>query len=238
MNRIFSPHLLGACSVLLAASLSAWSAPVRLNGSFFTTIVSRGVWGTNGLNLESRTNESSAPIVDSLVSQAAWLNSQAETDFLRISAYAASDYPLHDTAAASAKAVVNFSPTSTDVVPIFIDVTGRGHWYYSLGSISLFDVTAGAMMWNFDWDGPSGTLPWVDHGNEEPRGTASLTMNTALQAAHDYRLTLFSWVSSQEPSSPHIQMQVGGIRVVPEPSPLTLLSLAGLALVAARFRRQ
>ena len=238
MNRIFSPHFAGTCAVLLAACTSAWSTPVRLNGSYFTTIVSRGVWGINGFDLESRTNESSLPIVDSLVSEAAWINSRSETDFLTISSYAASDYPFHDTATASAKAVVNFSPSSTDVVPIFIDVIGRGHWYFSLGSISLYDVTAGTMLWNFDWNGTSGTLPWVDHGNVEPRGTAAVTMHTALQDAHDYRLTLYSWVNSQEPSSPHIQIQVRGIQVIPEPSAIALVSLAGLGLMVARSRRQ
>ena len=236
MNRIFSPQFAGVCSVLLATSFfSAWSAPIRLNGSYFTTVVSRRV---NGLGVESRTNESSSPIVDSLVSQGDWLNSRSETDFLSISSYAASDYPLHDRATASAKAVVNFSPSSTDVVPIFIDVIGRGHWYFSLGSISLYDVTAGAMLWNFDWNGTSGTLPWVDHGSVEPRGTASLTMDTALLQTHDYRLTLYSWVNSQEPSSPHIQMQVGGLRVVPEPSVIALMSLTGIALIVARSRRK
>ena len=238
MNRIFSPHLAGVCSVWLVASLSAWATPITINSSYFTTIVSRGVWGINGLDLESRTNESSSPIVDSLVSQADWLNSRAETDFLRISSYAASDYPIHDTASASAKAVVNFSPSSTDVVPIFVDLVGRGHWYFSMGSISLYDVTAGAMLWNFDWNGASGTMPWVDHGSVEPRGTASVTTNTALMQAHDYRLTLYSWVNSQEPSSPHIQMQVGGLRVVPEPSAIALVSLAGFGLMVARSRRK
>ena len=238
MNRIFSPHLAGALSLLLAAGVSAWSAPVRLNGSHFTTVVSRGVWGINGLELESRTNESSSPIADSLVSEAAWLNSRAEAGFLRTSSFAASDYPFHDSAAASSTAVLNFSTEATILMRLSIEVTGWGHWYFSLGSITLNDVTSGTTLWNLDWNGFSGTLPWVDDGGAEPRGTAAMTMNTEFLAGHDYQLTLYSWVSSQEPSSPRIDIEVGGIQVVPEPNVIAMVSLAGFGLMLARSRRR
>ena len=203
-----------------------------------TTVVSRGLWGINGLDLESRTTESSAPISDSLVSEAAWFNARADADLLRISSYAASDYPLHESATASAKSELSFSPEDSALVPISIKVTGWGHWYFSLGSVALYDLTTGTTLWNIDWNGESGTMPWSVQGDEEPRGTAALTINTELLESHDYQLTLFSWVNSQEPSSPHILMQVSGIEVVPEPSVIALMSLSGIGLIAAHSRRQ
>ena len=234
MNR-FKCYLPIVFSLAFTVSVSASPVGVTLRDAQYTTFVSRGVWGIEGLNLESRTNESGMPIADSLVSETAWLNSRAEASLFRISSYAASDYPLHDLATASADAKLTFSPIASAVVPLSIEVTGWGHWYFSIGSVALYDVTAGTTLWNYEWNGQSGTMPWLEQGSEEPRGSAVLTIDTELLESHDYRLTLFSWVNSQEPSAPHIQMQVKGIEVVPEPSAIAFLSLAGLALVV--FRR-
>lgn len=236
LNRNFVSRWAGAGLLMLVTCVAAPAASVRLNDAHYTTSVSRGGWGINGLDLESRTTDATSPIADSLISEAAWLNSRAEAGPLRISSFAASDYPLHDTATASAKSELSFSPEVDSLVPIAIDVKGWGHWYFSLGHATLHDVSAGTTLWNFDWDGQSGTLPWHDHGNDEPRGTASLVVDTQLFAAHEYKLTLFSWVSSQEPSSPHIVMEVTGLEVVPEPGVFALTAMAAIGVVAARRR--
>lgn len=212
------------------------AAQVSLKDAHHTISVAREVWDLNGLNLESRTTESVLPINDSLLSGAAWINAQAEANLLRISAFAAADYPNHDSSSASARSEFSFSPEMDTVAPITIDVTGWDHWYFSLGYVTLFDITSGATLWDYNWDGPSGTLPWVDHAGEEPRGTANLTLGTELLEAHDYRLTMFTSVGSQEPSSPHILVQVSGL-IVPEPSAFALIALAGTGLVFARRRQ-
>lgn len=238
MNRIFIPHIVSAGCLLLAASISISAAPVTMTDSHFTISVSRGRWEPGGLNLETRSTESVVPINDSFMSQETLLIAHAEADLLRISTFAAADYPNYDTASASAKSEITFSPAANTLMPIGIEAIGWDHWYFSIGNVSLVDVTTGTTLWDFAWDGLSGTMPWLDQGGVEPKATASLALNTELFESHDYRLTMFTSVNSQEPSLPQILIQVTGIQVVPEPTVFALVVLAGIGLVATRGQRQ
>jgi hypothetical protein len=237
MNRVFVQSLVCVGGFFLAARCCVGAAQVVVQETHYNTYVSRGVWVAQDLVLESRTLESSDSLSDSLGFEPGWVNARAEAGWLRLSAFAAADYPLHDTSSASAGSAFTFSPQADTVAPIGIEITGWDHYFFSSGSVSLVDLTANSVLWDFDWDGSSGTVPWLDHGADEPRGTASLILNTTLFELHDYRFSMFAGVGSQEPSSPRIEVVVSGLEV-PEPSTFALASLGATALLMRRSRQR
>lgn len=235
--RVCIPGLGWCLGILLAACPRAEAVPVFVKEAHHTTQVSRGKWLDQQLVLESRSLDSSSSLSDSLGFEPDWVNARAESALLRLSVFAAADFPLHDTSGATAGAEFAFSPGTDAVTPISIDFTGRGHYFLSYGHVSLVDVTTDSVLWDFDWDGFSGTVPWLDHTGEEPRGTAFLALNTPLLGSHDYRFSMFVGVGSQGPNLPHVEIQVSGFQVVPEPTACSLMALGAAAWLLERRRR-
>jgi len=235
MNRIYNQWIGRICVLLSATCLSATATSVTVLDARHITYVARGYWVTQELILEERKLEAPVAHSDSLGVEPGWVNARAETDLLSISAFAAADYPLHDNSTASAETEFTFSPETDSLTPININFTGWDRYSSSYGYVRLLDVTANSMLWDYYWDGFSGTVPWEDHPGETPRGVASLTLNTMLFDTHNYRFSMFVAVGSQDPSSSRVQIRASGLEV-PEPAVFSFLALGAAALIARRRR--
>jgi len=233
MNRIYNQWLGRICVLLSATSLSATAASVTVLDSWHVTYVARGFWRTQELILEWRELESAVAHSDALGVEP--VNARAEADLLRISAFAAADYPLHDNATATAETEFTFAPVTDSLTPININFTGWDRYSSSYGYVRLLDLTANSMLWDYYWDGFSGTVPWEDRPGETPRGVASLTLDTMLFETRTYRLSMFVGVGSQDPSSSRVQISVSGLDV-PEPTFSSFLALGAIALIVRRRR--
>lgn len=234
MKLISIPRLALGVVIASLTSVPAAPLPVTVTYELHTVFVSRGSFGPGGLDLESRTTELPVPVSDSLISAGSWVNAEAESSWLRISAFAAIDFPNYDTASASARTELHFIPDSAGSAPITLDFTGGDHWYFSNGSVSLYDLTDSTSLWSYDWSGFTGTVPWVY--SDVNSANAMLSLPTGLMDTHEYRFIMFTEVFSQEPSEPEIVIELSGIQV-PEPSSSVLLALAAIGWAIRRSRR-
>jgi len=231
MKLISIPRLALGVLIAFLTNVPAAPLPVTVTHELHTVSVARGSSGPGGLDVESRTNELSVPVSDSLISGGSWVNAAAESILLRISAFAAIDFPNYDSASASARTEFHFIPDSNGSAPITLDFSGGDHWYISNGSVSLFDLTDSSSLWSYDWSGFAGTVPWVY--SDVNSATAMLSLPTGLIDSHEYRFIMFTQVFSQEPSEPEIVIELSGLQV-PEPSSSCLLGLAAIGFAIRR----
>lgn len=191
----------------------------------------------------SRTTVSPVPISDALYHPISGLpQAEAYAGPFEISAFTAPniDHPdyVYYNAYASGASKIWFSPLASETTTINMQFLGwEDQSYYSGGSVRLFDVTSGSELWNYEWNGTlGGTVPWVLPGGA-PLMTATVTVDTAFDAANVYELTLYTWTDSQEPERASMVIQLSGLEPLPEPSTFALFGLGSLALTMGRRRR-
>lgn len=236
-------------TVALASNGYSFPMPINILDTRNTTTVSTYNWamGEEGgiETAESRTLLSSANLSDSLQHPVSGqLEAAASVGWFGVSALTDAVSPLSDSwrwgSRASAETEIRFTPLLSATTTINIQFTGWGHWFQSLGFVSLYDVTTDQTIWSYSW-GQTGVtgldVPWLDNPGEVPRGTASLTLETDFNAANTYALTMYVGDQSVPPYSPHILMELDGLVPVPEP-PVSALVSVGSLVMAMRLRRR
>jgi hypothetical protein len=215
---------LTAALTLALMSESAPAAGLNILDTRYTTVVHTYSFEGGEYNA-SRTNVSGSRIIDSLFHPVTGqLEAQADADLFRVTAYTAADG--HDLFRAGSLAIsesqIRFSLSESITLPLTIDFSGWGQWYFSGGYVRLVDLTSDLESWNYWWQGFSGNVPWII-GGEDPTASASVTVPTVFQAGSIYALTLRTWTGSNPPDTERIRIQV-----VPEPSSLLVLSFGVL----------
>lgn len=237
-------------TVALASSSYSDPMPINILDTIHTTTVSTFNWALGeegGIEAaESRTLLSSTPLSDSLHHPVSGqIEAAASAGRFGVSALTDAASPLSDSlrwgSRASAETEIRFTPLMTATTTINIQFTGWGHWFHSLGFVSLYDVTADQTIWSYSWGqtGVSGLdVPWLENPGEVPRGTASLALETDFNAANTYALTMYVGDQSVPPYSPHVLMELDGLVSVPEPSVSPLVGGGSLVMALGRRRRR
>jgi hypothetical protein len=147
-------------------------------------------------------------------------------------------YSPGPTASAIATNQIQFSPLMDATQTVGLRFFGWNEWYYSAGSVRLFDATAGVELWNYGWEGQDRrNVPWIDPvGGTDWRAAAALNPETDFLASHQYELTMYT-VTGANHDDQRILIQLTGLEVIPEPSTTLLLAVCGAALVILRRRK-
>jgi len=192
-----------------------------------------------------RTSVSANPVSDSIYHPVSGvLEAEANAGLFSISVLTAADGrndALRLSSNARASSELWFSPLTSETTPINLQFSGWNQWYYSGGSVSLFDVTSGEEVWNFWWQGSiQGTVPWT-FDDLEPGvlvHTANLMLETDFIAGNTYKLSMHTGSTSVPADSQRILIELSGFDpiVVPEPTVLSLIGLGALGLVLLRRR--
>ena len=160
---------------------------------------------------------------------------EASADLFDIYVYGSNATPQSATSA-NARTYFEFMTLSDVVAPITLDFSGAAQSYWSSGSVSLFDLTAGAAVWEYEWiSGFSGSVPWMNRsgGGFE----ASLAPSTPLLLDNHYAFSMSMTTQGQEAEVQDLRVRLSGIHDIPEPSTVALL-LAAFAAGAYRARHR
>ena len=177
---------------------------------------------------------------DSLVREG-HTDAAAQAKMFELSAYTSSgtDGPPDFTtfgirSAATAISEMSFMPVVSGLASIGLDFKGTYEWFWSAGSVSLFDATLGQELWAHGWSGPSSVLDfgWVfTPGTLD--ATATLALPTFLSSTHTYEFSMSTSTNSNPGDQQLIAVNLSGLtpHAVPEPSSGLFLAvgLAGLA---------
>jgi hypothetical protein len=235
---------IGFTRVAQAASGDSLISPMPINilETQYTTTVS--VWSYSKIPPDdrgitnSRTMVSPVPISDSMYSSRGWLEAEANAGLFDVSAIADADdrydITLEAHAGAEALAEIWFSPLASETTPINIQFSGGSYVFYTDGQISLLDVTSGDELWKLWWNGGglhNGNVPWelTDVGS-----SATVTLDTAFNAAHTYRLSMGTGGGSALIDFEYSSIQLFGLEPIPEPSAFALTGLGGALLLLPR----
>lgn len=139
---------------------------------------------------------------------------------------------------ATATSQMLFVPVGNGVGEVVLDFRGYFEYFFSAGSVRLFDVTSNQQLWNYGWQGFQGNVPWADDPGPA-RVMATLIVPTLLLSTHMYEFSMFTTTTSNPPDSEMITISLSGLkpRVVPEPSSLLLFSYALVGLGGVAWRR-
>ena len=245
-------------AVLLGTG-TAFADPFNINllSATFRTRVSTTA-DSPGLPTTSRQTVSNTPTSDSLLVPVAPLHPSlpaavgaiAETGVFSVHADTTSSPSLTPLYASSALALTEllFAPLQNGVATIDLDLTtsGSGADHWSEGTISLFDTTTNAQIWNYGWDsigafmGGSGFWRPATYGvllDSSPLLLNDiLSIGTAFDASHQYRLLIYTLTQSQNDHQ-GITLEVSGLHEVPEPASIALLGVGALIARQAARRR-
>lgn len=231
------------------ATITASPLEVNLLGSKYSTyvFVATDVDWSAGV---SRTNLSFHPYSDSIYStfhdpqtpaNVGILGADANADLFGVSVRT---YCQHNkvffpekNSTAIAKSEISFAPLTSGLATLSFDRHVAQEWFYSEGSVSLFDVTANQTLWDYSWTF-SQFIPGADRSfNEDGSEDWTCLLETNFDATHTYALSMReqSWADSD---NQQIALQLSGLTVVPEPSAFALTGLAAIGLLSSRRRRQ
>jgi hypothetical protein len=191
----------------------------------------------------ARSQDSTTAISDSLrVNDAEW--ARVHSDLFSISTYTEAKDPVTRFAysKASAESVTEFLSLQSGTVLLNVDLTAEDYAIlFSQGAVTLVDVTAGLMLWDYWWDTRNanfGNVPWIAQGTCCSLWTAGLDLETPLSASHLYSLRIFGGTDSSIPDLETLTISVSGLQPVPEPSTLFLVgSAAAIGVWRRRCRR-
>ena len=233
-GKSISRFLLFLALPLLFVNAYADPLPVGFSSSLYTTFVSVSCNGADGPTNQFRTTISSSPTGDDLilVGPGSGGESEAHSSFFGVEAYSA---VFGGQGTASATNLISFAPVTDQTQSLDFQFSSVARYYYSSGSVRLFDQTSATELWNYYWDGStSGNVPWVST-NFGFTATAQLNLQTDFYAAHVYELTMNTSVGSAS-DTVQAQIELLGLQAIPEPSSIALLLTALPALFAIRRR--
>jgi hypothetical protein len=244
--------------LLLAVEGQAGPLTIQILQAEYTTTVASQIYNfdTETAIERIRTTVSQTPIGDALsITDGVEAVSAADLFAVDLFTQAFPTDPLAfaSFAQASALSMIQFSPTQSGTVPIGLEFVGRDKGFIaSTSSVSLFDLSASNLLWSY------GTLaggsvaplpPWTFsqtpclahcRGDGELfTATAMLDVDTLLDATHVYALTLFAQTAADKDRE-FFTTRVSGLRPVPEPSSVLLLTTAsaGFWVRCVRERRR
>ena len=239
MSQDLVMHIGRIVVLLLATQLSSMAVEIEVKSAQYSTYVARG--DHNGFPPSSRTNFSFVPISDFYTNSDEYSTVESEADaalFMIFSLAAAAQHQgLPGFAEASVEAQFTFAPVSDVLAQIHLEFFAKGQYFYGGNDVSLFDVTADALMWSYyDQGFGGGNIPWI---YDSTRGgiVASLTLPTQLLMTHDYNFKMSSRGASIFPDWNLRLTQMSGLEV-PEPTAFSLFVLAGGLLMALRRRQK
>lgn len=196
--------------------------------------------------VKSRTKYSSYPISDYLYGEISLgtmtfsAEAEAIADFFEVSVFGITKLW---SSLASAKTEIIFTPLIDGLQSLSIDFAGYYDYFFSEGSVSLFDLTENQELWNYSWDHWfAGNVPWELVAGDVPGLTAvaTLSLDTYFAADHTYTLKMFAGMDSNSDAE-LIKIKLTGLKIVsvPEPSTFILLCLGFLGLVSlkGKFRK-
>ena len=132
-------------------------------------------------------------------------------------------------------------PVVSGLANIGFDFKGIYEWFWSEGSVGLFDATLGQELWQRGWSGPSGVTDfgWVFTPGTL-NATASLIFDTALLSTHTYELSMSTSTNSNPGDQQLVTINLSGLtpHAAPEPSALLLLGSAFAMLIAWRWKQR
>jgi hypothetical protein len=256
--RVVAP-LLALVALVVAVPADASPIGVTILSAEFATTVS--ITENSGL-ATTRSTFSSAPTTDSLtvpvssVVQAQFpgippeVGAFADSGLLRVATDTTSFSLLTPLYSSMSVAGANllFSPVVDGIATFGIDLTvGGSAPDWSEGSVRLIDVSVGQELWAYGWDFSIARVSEVDPFEvifgtplflSALYGVDVLNVETALQASHQYALTL-SLLSQSQNDSQHVSIDVTGIHAVSEPDTIALLFLGmiGIGVGKVRIRR-
>jgi len=217
----------------------------------YSTAVSAGRYADPfpvGFIVESRSVDSPTPISDSLYHPITGdLEAHAVAGSFEVSAFTAAAggniTPYYSQSTfASATTEITFSPAGDWTGPIDFNFFGAEQWFFSEGYVSMRDVTADVTLWDYGWGQfwplPGSTVSWVEQPEPYSDGwrvKASLSLDTDLNSAHTYELTMHTSTGSNPPDVEYIVIGISDFQIVPEPS---LFALAGLGVTACLTLRR
>ena len=238
-HKIIAGFVALSMSPWLAANALAQPLSINVLDAQYSTLVSATYpFGTDFTNVSSLT-VSSSPTTDLLT-----LNdpsppflvggsSAANSGWFGVEAYSAI---FGGSGGSSATNQITFAPMTDQTQSLDLLFSSDWRYYFSSGSVRLFDLTASTELWNYYWDGStSGNVPWawVVIGST---ASAELNLETDFYASHVYELTMNTSVGSAS-DTVQAQIQLLGLQaIVPEPSSIALLLMALPALFAIRRR--
>jgi hypothetical protein len=237
--------------VLLGFALRAGAAslPINILDAQYTNYLATSRWTFEDGDIvavtdASRPATSPNPLSDSLYHPVSGLlEAEANADLFKIGVYTSAegrDDPFRAAALAWVGSDLWFSPLVSGTTTVSVQFLGWHQFQYTWGGVNLFDVTSGNEVWNFWWEGDrQGTVPWVYTGGENPRGTATLALETDFVAGNTYKLSMYSGAISNPGDRQRILIELSGFDpiAVPEPTALSLAGLGALSLALVRRRR-
>jgi len=223
------------CTALVLTLMNAESArasimQVEVSSAQFSTFVSATYISNGWFTTVSRPTISTSPTSDDLnvLGPAPYDGggeSRASSSLISVEAYSAV-FNGHGSAVATNQ--ISFSPLADQTQTLSLLFSSDWRYYYCSGSVDLFDVTANADLWNYNWSGFQGTVPWVPTGGIGS-ATAELDPETAFLSSHTYRLTMITGAGSASDTD-EAMIQLQGLEAVPEPhhGSLLVIGLGGL----------
>ncbi|MGC3961698.1 MAG: hypothetical protein QM813_28365 [Verrucomicrobiota bacterium] len=178
------------------------------------------------------------------------LAAEASAGLFGIHAYTPSSMgrdPYIASATANAVSEVWFSSQASGTATLTLEFSARSTWWNSSsGVLSLMNVSTGDEVWNYGWNGSSGTVGGVPVSQFLPTNNGSYPYPATLYLDGDfnsgdiYKLTMNTRTGAGfDPQSPSIDLQITDgfdfISSIPEP---TTASMIGLGLLAWRSQRR
>jgi hypothetical protein len=207
----------------LVGNACAQPLAVEIFNAQYATFVSASV-SSNGVMIGmSRQNESFAPISDRLTLSGdlySTAESRASAGLFQVEAFGTSGWGH---AYSTTTNQLQFYPVADQTQMLSLQFSAL-RWYYCSGSVSLYDVTAGSELWNYNWAGSDGTVPWVST-NGGYSASALLNPETDFLSSHQYELTMTASASSASDTDQAI-IQLTGLQAIPEPASVCLFLMA------------
>ncbi len=180
-----------------------------------------------------------------------WLEAQAEADLFQVRSYTRSVRIGGVVSGAAAATQVTFSSATAGLATFDFELIGKAEYYYSQQFIGLRDLTLGTDLWSYGYGGlgggstvlplllPAGTtflnpISWTYVGFNQH--AAHVSVDTFLNTASIYELTLFTSTGSNPPDSEDVQLTWSAPIIVPEPTLLSLLGCGGALHLLTRGR--
>lgn len=219
--------------VLLVVS-RAEAVEIELKSAQYSTYVARG---DSGFPAAFRTNFAPVPIRDFYTNTDEFSTVEADADAALFTIFTLAGAKQHQNFPGFSEAFVEteftFAPLSDALAQVHLEFFTKGQYAYGGNDVSLYDITAGILLWNYyDQGFMGGNIVWTF---DDLRGgmVASLDLPTQLLASHDYKFKMSSRGTSIFPDFDSRLTQLSGL-TVPEPTALSLVLFSGACLFARR----